>query len=163
MKPSLEIQNRQRVKRINLRHLDSVLRSSAQLIFRGQNYQLGFCLVGTSEMTELNERFLAHSGCTDVITFDYGTPASDIIQGEVVVCVPEAIRQAKAFGQDWPEELLRYLVHGMLHLRGLDDKTANGRKRMRREEDRALLALSKEYDLRNIAAANPRRRKPNGV
>jgi rRNA maturation RNase YbeY len=137
-----------------------VLRSSAQLIFGCQNYQLGFSLVGTSEMTELNERFLAHAGCTDVIAFDYAAPASDIIHGEVVVCVPEAIRQAKKFAQNWPEELVRYLVHGMLHLRGFNDKTATGRKRMRREEDRSLLTLNRQYDLRGIAAANqPQRRK----
>jgi probable rRNA maturation factor len=164
LKHSLEIQNQQRIKRINLRQLDKILRTSAQIIFRGRNYDLGFSLVGTTTMTELNEQFLAHAGCTDVITFDYGTPATDMIQGEVVVCVPEAIRQAKAFGQDWPQELLRYLVHGMLHLRGFDDKTPAGRKGMRREEDRALLALSKEYDLRRIAASKRQRgRRPTRV
>ena len=72
-------------------------------------------------MTRLNETFLHHSGSTDVITFDYASrPNTPILQGEIFVCVDEAVEQARRFCCAWQEEIIRYVIHGVLHLTGFD-------------------------------------------
>ncbi len=68
---------------------------------------------------------------------------SDGIYGEIYVCVDEALIQARRFGTSWPSELARYIVHGVLHLLGYDDSKASKRRRMKREENRLLKALSR--------------------
>ena len=65
------------------------------------------------------------------------------IYGEIYVCVDEALIQARRFGTSWPSELARYIVHGVLHLLGYDDSKASKRRRMKREENRLLKALSR--------------------
>ena len=104
--------------------------------------ELGIVLVGAEEMATINESFLGHEGPTDVITFDYsepGVPAG--IQGEIFICVPEAERQAKLFGTDWQSEIVRYVIHGILHLAGHDDLEPMARKKMKREEERLVRKL----------------------
>ena len=54
--------------------------------------------------------------------------------GEIFVCVPEALAQASRFGAAWQEELVRYIVHGVLHLRGYDDLQPVARRKMKRRK-----------------------------
>ena len=58
------------------------------------------------------------------------------------VCVPVAIEQARHFQVPWQEEILRYVIHGVLHLSGMDDHTDSGYRRMKREEKRLLHRLA---------------------
>jgi rRNA maturation RNase YbeY len=117
-------------------------------------------------MTALNETFLHHSGSTDVITFDYSDnvlPAScrqiipagghKHIHGEIFICMDDARVQARQFRTSWPGELARYVIHGILHLRGFDDIRPADRRKMKREENRLLRNLARLFPLRNLAAA----------
>ena len=94
-------------------------------------------------MSELHERFLHISGPTDVLTFELDHNArGKVISGEVIICLPQAKRQAqlrKIPLQD--AELLLYALHGMLHLCGFDDRTESGYRHMHRTEDRILSQL----------------------
>jgi probable rRNA maturation factor len=104
--------------------------------------ELSVALVGDAEMSHLHEQFLKIAGPTDVLTFPLdldrrGRPLS----GEVVVCVPEARRQARQSRTPVEQELLLYALHGMLHLCGFDDRTAAGFKQMHRTEDQILTRL----------------------
>jgi probable rRNA maturation factor len=65
--------------------------------------------------------------------------------------VDEAIIQARRFRTSWPAELVRYLVHGVLHLRGFDDHTAADRRRMKTEENRLLRLLAGRFPLSQLA------------
>ena len=84
-------------------------------------YDLDVQLVGEKEMSHLNEKHVGHSGSTDVISIDYGDGASRELVGEIFVCVDEALIQARQFRTSWQSELVRYIVHGVLHLLGHDD------------------------------------------
>jgi probable rRNA maturation factor len=95
----------------------------------------------------LNEQFLGHPGSTDVIAFDYEEETEGGGWcGEIFISVDDAVASAPRFRATWQLELARYLVHGMLHLRGYDDQEPAARREMKREENRLLKALSRRFD-----------------
>lgn len=100
-------------------------------------------IVGDDEMTLLHD---THSGIlrtTDVLTFDQSSESGDAkaIQADIAVCADEAARRAAEFGHTMKRELLLYMIHGVLHCVGYDDRTTAGFKRMHAEEDRILAAI----------------------
>jgi probable rRNA maturation factor len=68
--------------------------------------------------------------------------------------VDEAFSQSKKFKTTWQSEIVRYLVHGVLHLLGHDDLQAAARRRMKREENRRLAGLSRKFSLAQIGGAS---------
>ena len=111
-------------------------------MMKTQVRELSLALVGDAKMGELHERFMGIAGPTDVLTFPLDEDdRGRVLAGEVVVCVPEARRRAKAEGVSVERELLLYAVHGLLHLSGQDDRTDAGYKKMHRMEDSILSRL----------------------
>jgi rRNA maturation RNase YbeY len=103
--------------------------------------KLAIHLIGAPEMACLNEEFLNHAGSTDVITFNYQEDhgeGADVLCGEIFISVDDAIAAAARFGVAWPLELVRYLAHGLLHLRGFDDHAPSARRKMKTWESRLL-------------------------
>ena len=174
------IANRQRTKKINARLLEQIVGGLfAEL--KITDAELGINLVGAREMTLVNETFLQHEGSTDVITFDHADagrarhsvradkrgkmPASSktpggahgvtrpTLHGELFVCVDEAVLQAKQFGTSWQSEVVRYVVHGVLHLLGHDDLRAAARRTMKRAENRLVRLLAKRFSLAQLSGA----------
>jgi probable rRNA maturation factor len=146
---SVIIANRQRTKEINVRLLKQIVNGLfAELIVA--EAELGINLVGAREMTLVNETFLQHEGSTDVITFDHSKKRKQL-HGELFVCVDEAILQAKVFKTNWQSEIIRYIVHGVLHLLGHDDLKRDLRRKMKREENRLVRLLAKKFSLAQIA------------
>jgi probable rRNA maturation factor len=138
---------------VDLPVLRRVIRVLIGDLLRRPGSDLAVYLVDTPEMTQLNEKFLQHQGCTDVITFDYA-PAGNAgaLHGEIFICVPEALKQARRFHVNWPNELVRYVVHGMLHLCGYDDHRASDRASMKRVENRLVRKLGERFTLDELAA-----------
>ena len=146
---SLVITNRQRVKKINLRSLKKIvgeLFSELEIT----EAELGIHLVAAKKMAEVNWRFLQHEGSTDVITFNHResgvrSQESELkLHGELFICVDDAVKQAKEFGTKWESEIVRYIVHGVLHLLGYDDLKPQLRRVMKREENRLVRLLGKK-------------------
>jgi probable rRNA maturation factor len=150
--------NRQTTRRVNLPLLRQICRALLEprragegLTPRdrvsGRKYEIGVHLVGTLEITRLNATFLRHSGPTDVITFDYCQDApAGCLTGEIFISMDEAVAQARRFGTEWQSELIRYFIHGLLHLQGHDDRTPGPRKKMKRQENRLLKGLSRRFN-----------------
>jgi probable rRNA maturation factor len=88
-------------------------------------------------IASLHGRFLRTREATDVLAFAYGEDAGGIA-GEIIVSAETAARTARALGEPAPRELLRYCVHGMLHLCGFDDGTPRARRAMHSLENRFL-------------------------
>jgi probable rRNA maturation factor len=162
--------NHQRTRKINLRLLKRI--ANALLVeLEIQKAEIGICLVAAPEITRLNETYLKHQGSTDVIAFDYRDSvgqasslshskiqkirdtqdACAALHGEIFICVDEAVLQARKFGTSWQSEVVRYLVHGVLHLVGHDDSRAGARRRMKREEGRLLGGLSRRFSLAQLS------------
>jgi len=136
---------------LDLRLLRRVIRTLLLEVLNQPRFGLEIQIVGAKEMTRLNETYLRHRGITDVIAFDYADPGQPGLQGEIFVCLPEAKTQARRFRVTWQRELVRYLVHAVLHLSGYDDRTPVQRREMKRAEDAALRILSTRYGLEKIA------------
>jgi probable rRNA maturation factor len=104
--------------------------------------ELSVALVGDRRMAGLHERFMNVPGPTDVLTFELDHDRRGrVTAGEVVVCVPYAMRQCRRSGVRPRDELLLYAVHGMLHLCGYDDRTDRDFAAMHRREDDILKRL----------------------
>lgn len=159
----LTIRNRQRVRALDLRLFREIVRHLLAEMAPLAGAELGVFVLAAPEMTRLNETYLHHAGATDVITFDYSEPAAGVatgarqLHGEIFVCLDEAIRQARRFRTRWPAELVRYVIHGVLHLLGHDDHRIRRRRRMKREENRLLRQLAARFPLSRLAG-NPRLR-----
>lgn len=148
--PECYLRNRQRERRLNLellRTVTAILAAKTSL----NDAQLGVVLVNDSAMTRLNETFLNHAGSTDVITFNYAQDNGRCVEGEVFVCVNEAERQARRFKTTWQQELVRYILHGFLHLQGYDDVTTAQRVRMKTVENRLLREMVRKFPLHQLS------------
>jgi probable rRNA maturation factor len=149
---TIVISNRQRTQKINLRLLKQI--TEALLVeLKIENAELGINLVGAKEMAALNWKFLRHEGSTDVITFDHAEKRK-LLHGELFACVDEAVSQAKHFKTNWPSEIVRYIVHGVLHLIGHDDLKPDLRRKMKRAENLLLRKLAKKFSLAQIGGGS---------
>ena len=150
----LAIRNWQRSRKIDLPLLRRIVRALLTEHLEMAGADLGVFLVAATEMTRLNENFLQHAGSTDVITFDYGETgkrkADSSLHGEIFVCVEVAEKQAAEFGTTWQSEIVRYVVHGILHLTGHDDLQAAARRKMKQEEERLVAELSRRFALSKL-------------
>lgn len=106
--------------------------------------QIDLVFIGQQQMADLNEAHLGHESPTDIITFDYSSPA--LFHGELIICPQVAAAHAQEFGNTLGEELARYMIHGILHLLGHDDQDPTDQKTMKAEEDRLLNWLRGETD-----------------
>lgn len=100
------------------------------------NASLSLVIVGDEEMSRLHVHFRGEEGPTDVLTFPADENAAEAEDeehylGDIIVCWPQAERQAAEFGGHHPHEELELLaVHGVLHLLGYDDEEENARRTM---------------------------------
>lgn len=90
-------------------------------------------LISDRRMASLHRQFLNEPGPTDVLTFKHG---------EIFISVETARRNARVFGNSFPHELRLYIVHGLLHLHGFDDRSEAEARRMKATQEKALASLS---------------------
>ncbi|MFN4242498.1 MAG: rRNA maturation RNase YbeY [Tepidisphaerales bacterium] len=121
------------------RYLRQHLRRLLPLLPRNRLRHVSVALVGDAAMSALHARSHGLPTPTDVLTYPLETtPGGDVTEGEIVICVPEARRNAGAGNIACRRELLLYALHGLLHLCGMDDHDPNDARRMHAEEDRLL-------------------------
>ena len=89
-------------------------------------------VVGDARMTALNTQWRDKEKTTDVLSFPAGEPVGPgpRLLGDVAICLPTAVRQAKALGTSVDDEARLYLAHGLLHLLGHDHQTKADERRM---------------------------------
>jgi len=98
-------------------------------------------VVCSREIAGLNRRYLHHGGPTDVLSFDLSEGPRRGLSGQIVVCGDVAARQGPLHGQSVRRELLLYVLHGLLHLMGYEDRTVRGAVRMHAREEEILDAF----------------------
>ena len=122
-----------------------LVRSWIEEVARSYNRKVGelcyqFC--GDERILQTNQDFLDHDYYTDIITFDESE--GDRIAGDMLISLDTVRSNAEQLGTDYAEELHRVIIHGVLHLCGLNDKTDEDEERMRQAEESALSLLRAE-------------------
>jgi probable rRNA maturation factor len=151
----ISVSKRDRSRKLDLKLLEKIT-EAALAELKITEAELSIVLVGAKEMAAINQKYLGHEGPTDVITFDYRNPEFRIqnsewqINGELFICIEEAEKQSREFKTNWQSELVRYLVHGALHLTGHDDLQPAARKKMKLAEGRLLRKLSRGFPLSKL-------------
>ena len=103
--------------------------------------EVGYLFVDDERILQANNEYLGHDYYTDIITFDYDE--GDIINGDIIISLDTVRSNAKKFGKTYDEELHRVIIHGILHLCGINDKGSGERELMEAAENRALELLKK--------------------
>ncbi len=101
---------------------------------------INYIFVDDERILELNRQFLQHDYYTDIITFDYDE--ADIISGDLYISLDTVRSNAELVGATYEHELHRVIVHGVLHLCGINDKGPGEREIMEKHENQALLLLA---------------------
>ena len=136
----IQLINRQKIKKINIKKISAALIEIAALI-NVSPAAVTFCLCDDEFIKRLNKKYFNRSSPTDVIAFSLADKPVGGYLGEVVVSVERAVIVAKEVSLAWQKELLLYLIHGMLHLTGYDDTTSPKSRRMRAKEQEVLACI----------------------
>ena len=98
--------------------------------------EIAYIFVDDEEILRVNREYLQHDYYTDIITFDY--TEGDTISGDLFISLDTVRTNAEQFGKPYEEELHRVIIHGILHLCGINDKGPGEREIMEAAEDKAL-------------------------
>ena len=98
--------------------------------------EIGYLFVDDEKILEVNREYLGHDYYTDVITFDYDE--DDTVSGDVVISLDTVRSNAQLFEKTYEDELYRVIIHGILHLCGINDKGPGEREIMEAAENKAL-------------------------
>ena len=141
--PEITVRNLQRTVQIDVAALQEFAQQALRLCFhihRNEPAQLKrlreifVLLISNRRMARLHRQFLSRAGPTDVMTFEHG---------EILVSAEMARDQARRFGSSLGQELRLYVVHGLLHLHGFDDRNEVEARRMARMQQKILAAALK--------------------
>ena len=97
---------------------------------------IGYMFVSDEKILEVNRQYLGHDYYTDIITFDYDE--GDVLNGDLVISLDTVRTNAEKFGKEYDDELNRVIIHGILHLCGINDKGPGEREIMEAHENEAL-------------------------
>lgn len=100
---------------------------------------IAYIFCSDKKILDVNRTYLQHDYYTDIITFDYSE--GDIISGDLFISLDTVRTNAKKFAVTYDSELYRVIIHGVLHLCGIDDKAPGARAVMERYENEALRLL----------------------
>ena len=101
---------------------------------------IGYMFVNDENILAVNNQYLGHDYYTDIITFDYSE--GDTISGDIVISLDTVASNAMQQGTEYNNELHRVIIHGILHLCGINDKGPGERQIMEQAENKALAMLA---------------------
>ena len=101
--------------------------------------EVGYMFVDDEKILETNRQYLGHDYYTDVITFDYDE--DDTIYGDIVISLDTVRTNSEKYAKSFDDEFRRVLIHGILHLCGINDKGPGEREIMEANENKALALL----------------------
>ena len=98
--------------------------------------KISYIFCTDKKILEVNKEYLNHDYYTDIITFDYSE--NEVISGDIFISIDTVCTNAEKFGETYNRELNRVIIHGVLHLCGIEDKSPQARTIMEKNENDAL-------------------------
>ncbi len=102
--------------------------------------EISYVFCSDDKILEVNRTYLNHDYYTDIITFDYSE--EQVVSGDIFISLDTVRTNAKKFAVTFENEFYRVMIHGILHLCGIDDKAPGARAVMERHENEALKLLA---------------------
>tara|TARA_B110000263_G_scaffold215327_1_gene200251 strand:+ start:414 stop:875 length:462 start_codon:yes stop_codon:yes gene_type:complete len=121
------------------------IRALLKKICKKENKKISFInyvFCSDNRLLEINKKYLNHTSLTDVVTFDFSTNKKNI-EGDVYISIDRVKENAKKYKETFKKELLRIIIHGLLHLIGFLDKTKEEKNTMTLKENEYLSLYSK--------------------
>jgi len=151
---NIRVTNHNRSRGLNERFIRSVAASILKMIKRPAATELEIVFLSDDRIRGLNKKYAGSDRSTDVLSFklgekEFGRPDSFI--GEILISSDTAARNSKIFGSTFGEEIVLYVIHGILHLFGYDDTDARSRARMSEKENGILRELCRKEDLSKVS------------
>lgn len=132
-----------KVPKIKKRNVSAWIKKVAEL--HGKKVgDLSYLFCSDDHILEVNREYLQHDYYTDIITFDY--TEGDVISGDMVISVDTIATNAEKYNTSFESEFFRVVIHGVLHLCGINDKGPGEREIMEENEDKAL-EVAKDFEL----------------
>jgi len=125
---------------IKKREITNWIKSVANL-FNKKTGDISYIFCTDDKILEINKEYLNHDYYTDIITFDYSE--GNVISGDIFISLDTVKSNSEQFNTNYIEEIHRIIIHGILHLCGINDKTPEERKNMTDRENKALELLEK--------------------
>ncbi|MBR6649270.1 MAG: rRNA maturation RNase YbeY [Bacteroidaceae bacterium] len=101
--------------------------------------EIAYIFCNDEKILDVNREYLQHDYYTDIITFDY--TEDDVISGDLFISLDTVRSNSEQIGVEYRQELLRVIIHGILHLCGINDKAPGEREIMEMHENEALAML----------------------
>lgn len=131
------------VENVDMPSLDyEMVREWIESVASNYGYRVGrlsYLFCSDDDILRYNNQYLGHDYFTDIITFDY--TSTDRISGDIIISLDTVRSNAELFSQSYNRELLRVLIHGVLHLCGINDKGPGEREIMEAAEEDALKGI----------------------
>ncbi len=108
--------------------------------YNKQTGDICYLFCSDEKILEINRQFLNHDFYTDIIAFDYSE--GNKISGDIFISLETVLSNSQKYQTSFDEELHRVMIHGILHLCGLNDKSDDEIKEMRKAEEDALRMLN---------------------
>jgi len=140
--PRISVRNLQRKVVIDTGRLQDFAQRVLMILFArppnrrpelGRLAEISILLISDRRMSSLHSRFLNKTGSTDVITFDHG---------EIFISVETARKHARQFRTSTLREIQLYIIHGLLHLNGFEDRSKTGAQKMEEAQQKILAAAA---------------------
>ena len=136
---------------LNPQQIGRILKTLLKVFYIQKGF-LSFVFVSDQKIKEINKKYLKRNYATDVLAFDLRNPRFSVkgkasgkticsLEGEVFISVARAYQNAKIYENTPKEEIVLYIIHGVLHLLGYDDHSRKGRALMQRKEKEAIKFL----------------------
>ncbi len=125
----------------NIKRRDT--KSWIKLVAENYNKKIGdinYLFCNDEKILEVNREYLSHDFYTDIITFDYSE--GNKISGDIIISLDTVRSNSQKFNTNFSEELHRVIIHGILHLCGVNDKSEEEEKAMRQAENNALKMIN---------------------
>ncbi|MBU6391475.1 MAG: rRNA maturation RNase YbeY [Planctomycetes bacterium] len=133
---------------IDLQKFQPIDKNKIKKIIKGilkvekKDAELSIVFIDNKTIKQINRAFLGHNYATDVLSFTYDEPSfKNNVKGEIVVSVEMASKLSRRYGYEVEGEIVLYLVHGLLHLLGYDDKRKKDAKKMHQRAGELLSSL----------------------
>lgn len=142
--PNIVVKNMNSKFNLNERFIKKIVIDTLVILKKSKATKLDIGFISDKAIKPLNKKYRQSDRATDVLSFNLGSCAQILISSDT------ASRNSKVFGTSFEEEIVLYVIHGILHFFGYEDETINDKKKMSKQENRILDILCAKSDFSKV-------------